>query len=135
MQVLNKCQNRKVGPYHPDSSVWCPKCIHYSLIDTAGVCQCCYFKIGINKKSYPNMVQFEKIAQANNNAILAYIESNTPEDLMFYWPIQLGIQKYLVPVKYLEQYLKMNDIAEMRRLLESVRKHSQILPRYIAAVR
>ena len=135
MQIIQECRNQKVGPYHPNSSVWCPKCIHYTLLNLEGICQCCFFKVGNNKKSYPNMIQFEKIAQANNSIILAYIETNCPDELQFYWSVQLGIQKYLVPVKYLVEYLKLNDINDMRKLLESVKKNCQVLPRYITAVR
>ncbi len=135
MQVLHQCRNQKIGPHHPNGAVWCPKCIHYTLLNSEWACQCCFFKVGNKGKSYPNLMQFERIAQANNHIILAYAEGNTPEDLQCYWPIQLGMQKYLVPVKYLIEYMKLNETQDMRKLLDSVKKHAQILPRYIDAIR
>ena len=135
MQIEHSCKNIKIGPTHPKGAVWCPKCLHYTLLDPQGRCECCLFRLGNKPKSYPNLLQFEKIVNANNSAILAYSESNCPDELQFYWPVQVGIQKYLIPVKEFVKYLKLNDIEQTKRFLESIKKNSIVLPRYIQAVK
>lgn len=135
MTSLIECRNQKVGIHDPRGAVWCQRCIHYTLIDITGLCECCKFKVAQRTKNVPDITAFEKIAMANSAVLSAYKTDGVPDSLSFYWPIQLGIIRYLVPVKYLAEFMELTDINNMRKFVESVKKECKVLPRYIPAVK
>ena len=130
-----ECKNLKVGMRDPRGATWCPKCIHYSLTDNHGVCECCKFKIGRNSKNFPNLAVFELIASVNMEIIEQFVNSKVPADLECCWPVSIGMYKFLVPIHYFAEYMNLNDINDMRRFEKTVRENCQILPKWIKAVK
>jgi hypothetical protein len=134
MTSLVQCKNRKVGIHDPRGSVWCQFCLHYTITDPDGRCQCCMSNLKNKPKGFPNLLHFGRISQNNLGVIFEYRKAPCPAELEPVWPVKIGLQKYNVPIHYFAEYLDLEDIDSAKKFIDRIKKECQVLPRYIRAV-
>lgn len=137
MQVANACKKIEVSKYDKRGAVWCAECRHYCITDNENKCNCCFNKVG-NQKKHTELKKFDKVLNECELDIKRWMSNPSSRDYEFGWPIRLGIINYFVSVRYLAEYMELPNLEgenKYAEFLETVKRECIVLPRYMYAIK